>query len=140
MAYAVKTDISDRYGDDVLLTSFDPDNSGSADDDVITKALTDAASEVDSYLGALYDVPLAVVPNIIIQRTVDIAVYLGSFRTDAMTENKEKRYDDAIRWLTMVAKGTIQLGLQEEPSSKAGGPVLSNSAERKFTRDTMDGL
>jgi len=140
MAYAVKQDIIDRYGEDILLTSFDPDNTGSADDDLITKALADASSEVDSYLAALYDVPLATTPDIIVQRTVDIGVYLGSFRADVMTDGKRQRYEDAVAWLKLVAKGTIQLGLEAEPATKAGGAAVSNSALRRFTRDTMDGL
>lgn len=140
MAYAVKQDIIDRYGEDILLTSFDPDNTGTADDDLITKALADASSEVDSYVGAQYDVPLATIPDIIEQRTVDIAIYLGSFRTDAMTENKETRYKDAVKWLTLLSKGTISLALEAEPASKAGGAELTSAAERLFTRGTMDGL
>lgn len=140
MAYAVKQDIIDRYGEDILLTSFDPDNTGSEDNDIINQALDDASSEIDSYVGSIYDVPLATTPDIIVARCVDMAVYLGSFRTDTMTENKENRYKQATAWLLLVAKGTIQLGLEAEPSTKAGGAVVSNSAERTFTRDTMDGL
>ncbi len=67
MVYAVKQDIIDRYGEDILLTSFDPDNAGTADDDLITQSITSAQSEVDSYIGAQYDVPLATVPEIVIQ-------------------------------------------------------------------------
>ena len=140
MVYAVKQDIIDRYGDDILVTSFDPDNTGSGDDDLITKSLATAQSEVDSYLAAFYDIPLTTVPDIIVQRTVDIAVYLGSFRTDVMTDGKEKRYDDSVSWLKLVAKGTVQLALEEEPASKAGGAELTNAAERLFTRSTQDGL
>jgi len=140
VAYAVQQDIVDRYGSDLLLTTFDPDNTGTADSDLIAKALDSASSEVDSYLAALYDVPLAMAPDVIVQRTVDIAVYLGSARADVLSEEKRQRYDDAVKWLTLVARGTIQLGAADEPGTKAGGVAVSNAEARRFTRDTMDGL
>lgn len=140
MSYAVKQDIIDIYGSDILLTSFDPDNTGAADDDLIASALNRATSDIDGYLGSMYDVPLTTVPDAIKYRCVDLAVYYGSFRTDVMTENKRQRFEDATAWLKLVAKGTVQLGLEDEPATKAGGAAITNSEERTFTRDTMDGL
>src|SRR4051812_26447587 len=59
MAYAVQADLSGRVPGDLLTQLTDFDNDGITDDSVVTAALADATSKIDSYAGGRYTVPLA---------------------------------------------------------------------------------
>lgn len=139
--YAVIQDIIDRYSEEQLMIAFDRDGDGEVDENdagenVAEKALTDASDEIDGYLASRYTLPLSTVPRILTFFCVDIAVYKGSVET-AVTEEKRKRYDDAVKYLAMVAQGKIQL-FASDPSAPQGGSGASFSADgRIFTRDKM---
>jgi phage gp36-like protein len=137
MAYATEQDILDRYGENVLLTAFDRDGDGAADFGAVVKALADASAEIDGYLVGRHDLPLATVPETLTFMAVDIALYKGSGIDGAgQTEEKRQRYEDAIKFLTQVAKGGISLGLERTSQGGSGGASFTASP-RRFTRDSM---
>ncbi len=138
MAYATQQDIIDRYGEEILAVAFDRDNDGAAETDAVAAALSDASDEIDGYLGR-YNLPLADPPRILTFLCVDIALYKGSVET-VNTEERRKRYEDAIRYLTKVAEGKIQL-FPDDPSAPMGGSgAYMAGPERLFTRGSMRDL
>lgn len=138
MPYAVQQDIIDRYGSDSLYVAFDRDGNGALDTDAVTRSLSDASEEIDTYLIGRYPLPLAATPKILTFICVDIAMYKGSNAT-AVTEEKRTRYEDAIRLLTKIAKGEISLGLEKPEQGGKGGASFASS-ERLFTRNALRGM
>jgi phage gp36-like protein len=139
MAYATAQDIIDRYSADQLLITFDRDAIGQADPEAVARALDDATAEIDGYLAGRYALPLSEPPRILAFMCVDIALYKGSLET-AVTDERRRRYQDAIAYLVRVAKGDIAL-FSSDPGAPQGGSGASFSAGgRVFTRDSMKDL
>ena len=140
--YASAQDIEDAYGLDWLIISSDREGDGTEDSTSVSQALTDASAEIDSYVAAKYDLPLATTPTRFVKLAVDMAVYHLSTDAGVLTEEKRQRYDDAIRWLRDLDKGVLSLGLEDPPSSVGGGAklVASDTTARLFTRSKMRGL
>ena len=76
MAYSTLNDIEDQISEEKLaeLTSDDGDP---VDETVVTKAIVDADSTIDSYISKAYSVPVMImpVPPKLNQLSVTIAVY-----------------------------------------------------------------
>jgi len=130
-----------HFGSAEVLIAFDRDGSGSADTGVLAAALTAATEEIDSYVGVKYNLPLAVIPGVLMRVCCDLAMYHGSINSPAMTEDKETRYGQRIKWLKDLAKGMTTLGISEEQVVKNDTVTLSSDSEtRLFTRTKMRGL
>jgi len=141
MAYSAKTDILEQLDEDILIQLTDDHDAGVVDDDVVTRAIADADSEIDSYCGKQYAVPFSTVPPRVRKLSVDIAIYNLYSRRKGAPESREKRYDRAISFLKDVAKGLASLG-EDDPD---GSPAESNTpdidqSDRIFTRDKMKGF
>lgn len=150
MSYASVQDAKDQYGEDYVLTSVSRDDT--PDLNAFAKALDEATSEIDSYIGGRYTVPLTNVPSVVKRRCVDMAIYIASADAGTYTDEKRKRYDDAIDWLTMVANGKAVLvfpvvedgdGAVIDPGGTDEGdtdlPIVL-AEPRLFTRCKMRGL
>jgi len=101
MPYATRTDLEQRYAQDVaqretVLPVLGVDN-----------ALADADAEIDSYLGVRYSVPVSPVSASILRIACVIARYrlLG----DAAGEAARRDYEDARAYLRDIAAGRSQL-------------------------------
>lgn len=141
MAYATTQDIIDRYGEDQLLVLADRDGDGRADQAVTSRALADADSEIDLHVGTRYDLPLAVVPSVLVQVAVDIAVYRMCPSDALVTEEIRTRYTDARATLKAIAKGDVSLGPTPERSGgQASSPALVSGRPRVFGRGPGGGL
>lgn len=112
---------------------------------IITEAIADACGEIDGYLAKRYPVPLSVVPKVINKYGKDIAVYNLYSRVGIDESEKEKnylnRYNAAIRFLELVAKGTVDLdigGSNNVQKASTGFQVQSNP--RHFSRGSMRGM
>lgn len=117
-------------------------NSGSTVDEihkinstVISRAISDADAEIDSYLGTVFsDVPLSEIPNVIRKTSVDITVYNLYSRRLSIPEQIESRYQNAIKFLERVLEGKISLG---DPSVEAlkEDNILTNmyESDKKFS-------
>lgn len=133
MAYATQKDITDRYGGAALLIAADRDGDDGLDTRAVADALTDATSEIDSYVAARYDLPLSTVPAVLVGYCVDIAIYRLSATADVATDEQRKRYEDARKWLEHVSSGKVSLGLADPPST--GSTKISvASSPRLFSR------
>lgn len=136
MAYATITDLPLGWGADEATRSADRDGDGSADTGVQVYALDDASAEIDGYLAKVYELPLAEpYPSILRRLAVDIAIYRMSPSIGALTDEKRRRYDDAIRQLEKIAAGELDL-VGPNGAPPAVGAVVEWSAEsRQWTRD-----
>ncbi len=140
MAYATQQDIIDRYGNDALYVAADRDNNDAIDTAAVDRALDDATDEINTYVGKKYQLPLSVVPTVLLRVCVDIALYRLSFGS-AFTEEKRKRYDDTLRFLEGVATGKFSLGFDDgagAESTAGDAEVISN--ERQYSRKTLGAL
>lgn len=98
-----------------------------------------------AYLAKRYAVPLAPAPRVINKFSKDIAVYnlFSRIGIDEGTDQKTylNRYNAAIKFLTLVAEGTVSIGTEtEDPASAAAGGFKVKSNSRLFTREKMRGM
>ncbi|MFC3716807.1 gp436 family protein [Luteimonas soli] len=137
MPYATQQDLVDRFGETEVIQLSDRANTGAIDVDVVAAKLGDAEAEINSYLVGRYTLPLNPVPAALQRVACDIARY--HLFDDRPTEYVAQRYKDAIRFLELVAKGSVQLGTDPEgnaPPSAAGAPEYS-AREPVFNRDKL---
>ena len=140
MAYATYTTLLEQVGIDELTRSSDRNGNGVADVGVVDRALEDASNEVDSYIGSVYKLPLNPVPGIVVTYTGIIGLYRMSLETGSYTEEKRKRYEDAIRWLRDVAKGVASLDGEVEAQPKSSGGIRYFTEAREYSRTKLGGV
>lgn len=109
-----------------------------------TEAVEDASAEIDGYLAKRYNVPFLKTPKVITKFAKDIALYNLVSRKGIDESDREKtyltRYNAAISFLTKVAEGIIDIGIEEN-----SGQITSNtgfkmeSSNRIFSRNSMKG-
>lgn len=130
--YAIQQDIIDRYSVDLLWIiaetlsdPADPESELVIDDVAIDRALTDASSEIDSYLNARYEMPLPTTPDILTIYCVDVGIYNLATGTK-MSDDIKDRYNRAIKGLIRIAKGDADLGLPkaQKPAPTGGAGVV----------------
>ena len=139
MAYAVQADLEGHYGQLEVERSAEraADRNHSDIPTAVTKALVSASNEIDSYVGVVYDLPLPVVPQRLIDVCCDIGLYRLSYDAGMLTEEKRLRYEDAIKWLTNLSKGVVELGIPDVDEPASTELVQMCASERLFTRSTM---
>lgn len=139
MTYATLASLSDRYGDDVLNAAGDRTGAGVADQGAVDRALANADATIDASLSVRYRLPLAEVPETVVDLAQAIAIYkLHRFAPDPKIE---KDYEQALRDLRDIAKGDKKLDLAGiEPATSGAGGVVATDRERPFTSDSMTGF
>lgn len=112
MAYSLQTDIEEQISSGELIELTDDAGAGAVDSSAVSRAIADADAEIESYCSGRYPMPFSPVPPMIRKLSVDIAIYnLFSRRAILkLPEERQKRYDNAIRFLRDVSKGLISLG------------------------------
>lgn len=140
MTYATQQDLIDRFGELELVQRTDRENipPTTIDDVVVAKALADADAEINGYIAARYALPLTLVPASLVKRASDMARYF--LHGEAASEAIRTAYEDAVKWLTNVSKGVVQLGLTaagDATSSATGGPQIS-AQPPTFNRQTLE--
>jgi phage gp36-like protein len=109
------------------------------------EAVADACAEIDGYLGKRYDVPFARTPGVIHKFAKDIALYNLVSRHGIDEGEREKtyltRYNAAVAFLTKVAEGKIDIGIQDGSTTEdaAKSSFSMRSSRRTFSRDSMRG-
>ncbi len=104
--YCTAQDLTTRFNEAELIQLTDRNNVGSIDYTVLDQAIADATAEINGYLTAY--LPLATVPANLVRIGCDLARYY--LYDDAVTEQVQARYDQAIKYLVKVAEGKISLG------------------------------
>lgn len=122
MSYCTADDVGKMIPSAVLIRLTDDENAGAVDADRLTEAVDTAADEIDTYLGARYDLPLTDTVPILGKLNVDMAIYnLYSRYKDEIPQTRKDRYTNAIRFLEKVAEGKISLGVQPVPDPAGAG-------------------
>lgn len=128
MPYATSQDLIDRLGTREATMLSDRSNTGVPDATVLTRALGEAESVINGYIGRRYALPLttsagqaAATPETIKRLAIDIARYLLSGTEVMESEAVRNRYKDAIRLLEQMADGKVMLG--DLALAGAGGPA-----------------
>lgn len=119
MTYATAADLETRYGLDELIQLTDRAGTHTVDHVVVGKALADADSIIDGYIGAAIALPLASVPARLTAAACAIARYL--LWQDGHPERVRLDYEDVLVWLRDVAAGRASLGL----ATSAAPPVAT---------------
>ena len=151
MAYATQQDIITLYSEDALYVA-DRDGDGVVDADAVTRALTSASGEIDSFIGVRHSLPLDLADAVAAQELlkqfcVDIAIYRLALSRDVLSEEHRRRYEDTIKHLEKIAKGTASLNLRGPVDPNTGEtthtsprPIVAGGPPRVFTREKMRGL
>lgn len=143
MAYSTIDDLKKLLPKEAIIQLTDDEDTGDMNTTRINEAIAQADAEIDAYCGRLYTIPFSPVPDLVRKFSVDMAIYhLFSRRIEEMPEIRKERYQNAIRQLENISKGTMSLGEQPEPEQPAGGSVMTNKTyeDRVFTKDTMKGF
>lgn len=134
MTYCDKAGMVARFGEDELIRLTDSGD-GSMDETAINAATSDASDEIDSYLAVRHTLPLSSVPALLVRLCADIARY--RLYDDRMLDEVQKRYDDSVKLLKDIARGSAVLPI---PTTTAGSEVSTSRSreDRIFTRDTLE--
>ena len=102
----------------------------------IDGAIADACGEIDGHVQKRYALPLpAPTPTAIKRIAGDIVIYRLS-GDSRVTEDRRKRYEDAVAFLKAIARGDVSLGIAPAVSDKAKAKetVAITSSKRRFNR------
>ena len=141
MPYATQADLVERFGETEIIQLSDRDRTGAIESAVVTAKLADADAEIDAYLATRYTLPLASVPTVLKRVACDVARY--HLFDDRVTDDVRRRYEDALKFLQAVAKGTVSIGVDpigQAPASSdlpdhcAPDPVFDRKTLGDFTR------
>lgn len=97
-----------RFSETELIQRTDTQNAGVIDSDVLSRAIEDASADIETYLSR-YSLPLSPVPRSLNRICCDMARYY--LYDDGMPDVVKTRYDDAIKFMTGISRGSIHLGV-----------------------------
>lgn len=131
MAYSTQADLEEQISQTELVELTDDAGSGAVDTSALNRAIADADAEIDSYCGGRYAMPFSPVPVIIRKFSVDMAIYNLFARRSVLKipEDRQKRYDNAVRFFRDLAKGLISLGADAPAEPAAGLPQATRTKE-----------
>lgn len=132
MSYAVLADLVDRYGEEEVVHLTDRVGDRMIDATVVERALADAGAVIDGHLAGRYALPLSQTPAILTGYACDLA--RERLYKDAAPEAVIKRADDARKFLALLAKGQITLGLAADLDAPASG-IAYTTPGRVFGAD-----
>lgn len=139
MIYADRQDFVDAFGarETIMLTNLDNPNVTVIDRVPLDKALADATAEIDTYIGSRYVLPLVSTPTVVNRYCLDIARYmLDRVRS---REDVRLRYEDALKWLGMLASGKVSIGADLLGASiSQTAPSLDASGAKSYAAPPID--
>jgi len=135
MPYSLQTDLLEQIDEDILIQLTDDVDAGEVDAAVVTRAIADADAEIDSYCGTRHELPFDPVPVMVRKLSVDIAICNLYARRKGVPEDRQKRYDNAVRFLRDISVGKATLGSDAPAEDSDGGPEATTAkSDRVFTR------
>lgn len=140
MTYATQSDLVDRFGDAELIQRTNRTGGNNIDTVVLGRALADADAEIDGYLAARYQLPIATPPALLVRLAADLARY--HLHDDGVPDSVRQRYEDAVSQLKRLSSGDMQLvGVASVvvPASPGGIAVAARSRPRQFGPDQLSG-
>lgn len=140
MTYATLQNLTDRYGESMLIAITDRGDAatGEIDQAVVSRALADTDAMINGFLRA-YRLPLTLVPPMLVDLAQVIAIYkLHRFEPDPKIRDD---YKDALRLLDRIADGTVRLPIEGgEPAGAGGTGIMITDRERPLTEANMKGF
>lgn len=103
----------------------------------IEAAVESANAIVDGYLGGRYTLPLAEVPGVLQLHASRIARY--ELHDQHAPDEVRRRYDDAIRYLEKVARGTVTITTDSGTVAGTGARSQYSAPTRVFDTDESEG-
>lgn len=153
MSYSTRDEVREMLKDDALNAIIGDTFEEDAEEretkigPIIDMAIGDADAEIDGYLAKRYRVPFDPVPRVLNKFSKDIAIYNLYSRIGIDEGESEKnylnRYNSAIKFLTLVAEGKVNIGTGEDgndPASAAATGFAAKSNPRLFSRGSMKGM
>ena len=153
MSYSTRAEVREMLKDDALNAiigdTFEEDEAEreAKIGPSIDMAIGDADAEIDGYLAKRYKVPFDPVPRVLNKFSKDIAIYNLYSRIGIDEGESEKnylnRYNAAVKYLTLVAEGKVNIGTGEgggDPASAAATGFAAKSNPRLFSRGSMKGM
>lgn len=137
MAYITSADLALRMTSDELVQLADFDEDGVADATVLARAIADAESLADSYIGARTAVPLTTVPTHVRALCVNMAIYYLHLGRRSVTEDIRKQYEEDLKQLRDIAAGKATLGDADAQAGQVHPSAEHTGADRQFSRDTL---
>lgn len=143
----VKDDMFNSILGDAYIDESDAEAMAKKEADITAlaeSAIADADAEIDGYLSKRYSVPYTEPPAVLKKFSKDIAAYNLVSRKGVNENDPEKtyltRYNSAIKFLTMVAEGKIDIGAsKDDPGKTAAEGFNFRSSRRLFSRESMRG-
>lgn len=127
----------ERFGLEEVVRMTDADGSGRIDRAMLVRALSDAQAQADSYISALYRVPLSEVPPIVAMTIADLA--RARLYPRGAPEGIDAASKAAIRFLERVEGGKSRLGIPEMPASApSSNPVMFVPGRRAYPNGLDD--
>lgn len=127
MAYTTSAAVTLQLGQfsTLLLASLTAQN--------ITDLLAEVDNTIDGYIAAAVTLPFAAVPKLITKIATDLAVrnIWAQKQTKDIPAHVKDDYDEALKLLLQIAKGTLKL-TAEDPKSETFNTLKYTAAERTF--------
>lgn len=141
MTYAVLQDLVEHFGEtELVLLSNDDPNATTPDPAVAAKALEKADKKINSYIADRFPLPLARVPDQLVDLACDLARYELATRNgnSRPTDVIKDARDEAMKLLDAISKGRLSLGLDASGQPVlAGGVTRSVPPDRVFSKETL---
>lgn len=125
MAYSTIDDILGEISEDTLIQLTDDNNLGAVDTVVVGKCLDRASAQVDGYCSSLYNVPFTPATTFVKALDLDIAIYNLFSRRENVPENRKDRYNNAVKALSKIGNGEIQLGAPKDTAPAQTGQTIA---------------
>jgi phage gp36-like protein len=148
MAYVTEAQLVDLFGADemIQLSNLDEPNATAVNSARITSATAWASEIIDSYASVFYVTPIAPVPYILTGYAKDLVRY--QLDCNSPRDDVRQRYEDALKWLEMLAKGIASLGPNVPRKVLAPtvipatvtGPTAFSTPTHRFTEVSLNGL
>jgi len=139
--YISQSDLEESMSYQKLRMLTDDANAKAVDASIVTKAITAAEGEVNSYVGKQYTVPVvAPIPEPISRWSTVLASLFLHQRRDSVSESLQAESTDVRRQLRDVANGKITLDIDDSGAVESDGfePDIT-SEDRVFTRTNYSG-
>lgn len=136
MAYCTQADIQEEVTESVLIELTDDERLGVVNAARVSKAITAADTEIDSYLAQRYPVPMTEGLALLKDCSINLALErLHLRRPGSLLDDRKERIAHVRKLLTDIAIGRASLGVTPAPTEEGGGTF--SAGERKFTRDKL---
>lgn len=122
--YVTQTDITGQIPSTDLIAALDDTQSGTLNTSALNSIIGAASAKVDSFLAAVYVLPLNPVPQPVFDAALNIACYMIYRRTKAGKETNpfQEDYTNTMAWLKEIAESK-SVGL-DQAQTRAFSPAL----------------